>query len=193
MRAKNFHRLFSNRFSVHAGGVMTQDIASVVGWAAGFPGSNPIWGCHRAARPGASQGAVFDRYEAWLNGQCDHLRPAYMFCEDQYLASGHGSKVNRLTIERLLGMRAICAMVCHRREIRLRWVPISTLRRFFVGAVAKGGKKAATIAMCRQYGFAVESDDEADAVSLWCYAEAELSPTASRHRSAGKLFANKGN
>lgn len=168
--------------------IASLDIASVTGWAAGPPGIHtPMFGEHRMAPVGANEAVVFDNFESWLNQKIDVLRPVYMRAEDQFMAPN----ASRMVIQRLMGMRGICAMVCHRRGVRLRWVPVATVHRFFtgVGRHPRGEKKQATIAMCQRYGWNPQTDNQADALALWLWSEHEIAPDVAGRRSAGSLFA----
>jgi hypothetical protein len=137
---------------------------------------------------GANEAIVFDNFERWLGDKLDVLQPTWCFAEDQFM----GAASSRMVMQRLLGMRAIAAMLCHRHGVRLRWVPVQTVQRFFTsrGQWPKGQKKAATIRACRAMGWNPQTDNQADALAVWAYGEAQVRPDLPR--AAGVLFARAG-
>lgn len=140
-----------------------------------------------ARTPGASSGRVFCEYRGWLDRQLDFLMPTHVFAEDQFQGR------NQAVARRLLGLRAFTEAACEDRNLPLRWVPIATISEFFTGygSHPKGQKKRATIRVCQQFGWRPETDDEADSLALWLYAEHALSPTAAAARSTGTLWASQ--
>jgi hypothetical protein len=102
--------------------------------------------------------------------------------------------MNALTVRRLFGFAAITEAVCHQRRIRCAESPPTEITRVLLGGPAPKGraaKKAVTLQRVRALGFAVEDDDEADAVSLWLFAEGVFSPAMlSQRRAAAGLELN---
>lgn len=170
------------------------DLATVTGWSVGQPGERPLYGSRRnGGRPGASPGAILDDFESWLSEHLDFVRPAWIFYEAPYLA---GSRtINPATVQVLYGLSAILLMHAHRRGIAIRSVNISQATKHFTGfswgRLGRAEKKAATIRMAKLYGWDVASDDEADALALFVYAENQVDPVAARQRSAGPLWAHE--
>lgn len=163
------------------------DIATTTGWAAGNLGVPvPLFGEHDlTAAHGRSEDAIFAEFERWLDHLLRLFRPHYLIAEDVF------HPASMFVAQRLYGLRALCTIVCHRHDIRLRRVNVQRVHRFFTGGgEARGQKKALTIARCRQYGWMVESDNQADALALFAYLEAQLAPTF--QRSAGPIFARAG-
>lgn len=138
---------------------------------------------------GANEAIVFDGFERWLSHKITILRPAYVFAEDQFVPP----KASRDVMRRLMGMRAICALVCHRRDVPLRWVPVQTIQRFFTahGRWPKGEKKAATLRVCNLYGWHPDTDNQADALALWLWGEHAIAPHVAGQRSMGSLFSGR--
>lgn len=59
---------------------------------------------------------------------------------------------------------------------------------YFTGTTKHGGrenKKKATLAACARLGWDTVSDDAADALALWAYAESILAPEMAARRAAG--------
>lgn len=171
--------------------LMALDIATTAGWAFGIPGTTrPLFGEHRMAPVGADESIVFDNFDRWLNTKIDVLHPQRVFAEDQFMAP----TASRIVMQRLLGMRAICTMVCRRRGVRLRWVPVTTVQRFFTGQGRwpRGEKKGATMRVCRLYGWSPQTDNQADALAVWLFGEHDITPLAAARRSVGPIFARAG-
>lgn len=167
--------------------ILALDIATVVGFAAARAGERPIHGHYRVAEVGAPAGRVFCCFRDWLNHEADLLRPAYVFAEDQFVPANASRDVMR----RLLGLRAVCEMVCDERDIRLRWVPVQTVQRFVsgFGRWPRGEKKPAMIRAIERYGWRPQDDNEADALGVFLYAEHQIAPHAAAARSTGSLWA----
>lgn len=138
--------------------------------------------------PGRSEAHVFDEFDEWLNQKLELLRPVYMFAEDTFMPR------SSMVAKRLYGLRAETIRICHRRNVRLRWVPVSTVHRFFtgIGRSPAGQKKQATIRVCRNYGWSPQSDNMADALAVWLFAEHAIAPNISGQRSMGTLWARAG-
>jgi Holliday junction resolvasome RuvABC endonuclease subunit len=166
--------------------ILTIDAATTTGWAFGAPGSAvPMFGEHCMAERGIANAVAFDNFERWLTAKLTLLRPRYLYIEDIFPPR------NRAVAQRLYGLRAITEMAAHRHDARLRSVTVHQVHRFFTGygLQPKAEKKATTIRVCREYGWNVDTDNQADALSLWLYAEHQLAPSAASGRSRGTLFA----
>lgn len=168
---------------------MTLDIATCTGFAAGMPGTpTPLFGEYRMAPVGASEEFVFDGFGAWLEHQFGLLRPQWCFIEDVFPPR------SAVVAQRLYGLRAIALMTCHRHGVRRRSVPTHTVQKFMTahGQWPKGQKKDATIRACYAMGWHPRTDNEADALALFAYAEHAIAPHAAGQRTAGPLFGTRG-
>ena len=166
------------------------DLATRTGWATGRFGMPPSWGAVEFGR-GRSNGEVLAAYRGWLNGQITALEPQIIAFESPFVPTGNSEFAkprNALTVRRLFGFAAVTELTCIERRLRCYEArPTEISRRFLGGPVPKkrDEKKAATVAMARQLGFAVDNDDEADAVALWCFAESVFEPRMVSRRRAG--------
>jgi len=159
--------------------ILACDLATTLGWAFGNLGGAPIWGHHRnGGRAGASVGAKLDDYANWLERQIATLKPDSIWLETPFV----GRDVNASTVLLLYGLAAFTAREAWRRDITLHRVTTHEVTKFFLGSAGRRrvDKKAATIARCLELGWRVESDDEADALALFCLAEARLAPRSAR-------------
>jgi hypothetical protein len=194
-----------------AGGLLALDVATTTGWAYGAPGGRPDFGRFRSGRPrprnsDGNGGEVLAQFRTWLDRHCDDWQPAMMVFEAPYVPrvtptrvrtrGGHlvattpsvSAPIDIHVLRRLIAMCGLVEMVAHERAIPCREEASNVICRHFTGNGSWGGranKKLATQKMCAVYGWPGVSEDEADALALWVYAEAVLYPRA---RSAGPLF-----
>jgi hypothetical protein len=192
---------------VTTGGLFALDVATTTGWAYGLPGTRPAWGHFRSGKSGAAAGEVLSLFRRWLDERCVEWRPLWIAFEAPYVprtaparirtAAGHiisavpakTAPIDINVLRRLIAMCGLVEMVTHERGVRCREAASNVICRHFTGNGSWGGranKKAATQKMCAVYGWPGVSEDEADALALWVYAEAVLYRSA---RSAGPLFA----
>lgn len=176
------------------GGILALDPSSVaVGWAYADPGEpEPIWGNFRPKRPGETardhSGEIGSRFGIFLEARIEILQPRYIVREQPWLGPP-----NYETLFPLLGLAWQIDKTAVDHRIECRQTPTMPAVKFLTG---KGkydnpaAKKRATIAACKLHGWNC-TEDEADALAILCYAEAELFPEFRRSmkRPAGPLFA----
>lgn len=169
--------------------ILALDNATRLGFAHGVVGGAPSWGSQDFGR-GRSNGEVLSAFRAWLVAKIEATRPTLVCFESPYMPVGNNpfaAPANALTIRRLYAFAGITEAVCFERHLRCAEARPSEITKAFLGGPAPRGrqaKKAATVKMCRLLGFAVDDDDQADALALWCYAEAQFSPSMISHRRA---------
>jgi hypothetical protein len=190
-------------------GILALDVATTTGYAIGEPGGRPIYGHHRAGKPRDGGGEVLAQFDRWLDALLVQHRPAWVAFEAPYVpriaprrvrtrtgqviavAPAKGAPIDNNVIRRLYALCGLVELAAHRHGIACREAGSSEICRFFTGNGSWGGragKKAATQKACAVYGFPGVTEDEADALALWVYAEAVLFPRRTP-RSAGPLFA----
>lgn len=176
--------------------ILALDTATVTGWAAGRPGETPQWGARDFSGRGGN-GEVGGKFRFWLQGMCHQLQPRLIVFESPYVPfprkdNQRAPMMNPLTLRRLMGLALIVETTAWELRIKSFEATTGEISKFFTGTSRHGGrdqKKAATIAMCRRYGWDVaENDDAADALALWCMAEAKEDPDAALSRGVGPLF-----
>ena len=182
--------------------LLTLDIASAVGWAAGHIGTRPVFGSIRFG-DGAPPGQIFDDFDVWLWDKIDELQPEFIYRESAFISP----KTNARTVQILYGLQALVLRACYRQKIVPRSATPMQAYEFFVGgklpskaipgetksqlkARRRNAKKTSTVFACKGRGFAVQDDNAADAVALWHYAENDIAPkmAAARPATAGPLF-----
>lgn len=193
------------------GGILALDVATTTGWAYGMPGDRPAFGHFRSGKPRpkgeGNTGEVLRAFCLWLGTRCIELQPAMVVFEAPYVprfaprnvrtktgqviatTPGASTPIDIYVVRRLFAMCGLVEMIAYEHNIPCREEQSNVICRHFTGNGSWGGrenKKAATQKMCAVYGFPGLSEDEADALALWVYAEAVLFP---KTRSAGPLFA----
>jgi hypothetical protein len=172
-----------------------------------MPGDRPAFGHFRSGKPRDATGEVLAQFRVWLDRCCAKSQPRMVVFEAPYVPRFAPKKVRTKTgqvisttpssstpidiyvVRRLFAMCGLVEMIAHERGLPCREEQSNVICRHFTGNGSWGGrenKKAATQKMCAVYGWPDVSEDEADALALWVYAEAVLFPKA---RSAGPLFA----
>jgi len=164
------------------------DPGGLCGFAVGELGDIPRWGTRRTAR-GAVTGEALSSFAGWLRELLIAEAPDIVCFESPYIAM-RGAEIprNAVTIRRLHCYAGMIEAVCWRLKIKVYESRPSEICRFFTGQGSWGGrakKKAATVRMCMTFGWDVAGQvDAADALSLWCFAEAVIDPVAAAQRRA---------
>jgi hypothetical protein len=169
--------------------ILSIDPATTTGWCYGRAGDVPTWGSR--VFDGNTAGAVVGLFRHWLSARCYELHPTLLVFEAPYIPHAKSKiPMNAATLRRLLGIAATIEAVAWELRIPVREATALDIARFFLGTarLPRGVKKQATIEACHRYGWDVENDNEADAVALFCLAEAHLAPELSAKRGCGPLF-----
>ncbi len=161
------------------GGIWTLDVASLTGCAYGQIGAEPTWWSERHSGSGAGHGALFARFEIWFEHALKILAPRRIYAEMAF-TNPKFPGVGRM----LLGYRALMAKCCFTHDRWLSFVAPQKITAFFTGDGGMHGqvKKDVTIATCREYGWKTYSDDEADALALFVFAEHDIDAAAHKGR-----------
>jgi hypothetical protein len=189
-------------------GILALDVATCTGWAYGLPGDRPCFGRFRSGKPRDGLGLVLGEFRTWLDCRCEEWKPRLIAFEAPYvprvapktirtktgrvisIAPSTSTPIDIKVIRRLFAMAGLVELVAHDHAIPCREEASNVICKHFTGNGSWGGragKKAATQKMCAVYGWPDVSEDEADALALWVYAESVLFPKT--RRSAGPLFA----
>lgn len=166
--------------------ILAIDAATHAGWALGETGFRPNFGTQYFGRGGT--GEVLSGFMSWL-AQLLQRPPCvtHVVYEKGFIPR----IANHATSERLLAMTGIVQALAHTHGVRCLTASPSEISEFFLGTSRpqrRAQKKRATIEMCQSYGFAVDDDNAADALSLWLMAEAKFDPASASRRGDGPLF-----
>jgi len=161
------------------GGILALDLGTKTGWAYGYPRAEPEWG--KVSFGSESDGDVFFALACWLDEGIQARQPKYVCTEQPWISPKFSPPI------KLIGMDAIVQLVTRKHNLRFRSWAVKEVAKFFLGegGLKSAAKKIATQEMCLRYGWRA-SQDECDALALWCFAEAKLDPGA--RRSLGPLF-----
>jgi hypothetical protein len=150
--------------------VLALDLASVTGWACGEPGGTPMHGSVRFASQGASHEAIFASAFRWMNGMLLEHGPKLVVWEAPLAGFKTGSTTNNVTTI-LFGLPAVIGTATYLRGgYDIRKADTRDVRLHFIGCNPKRAvAKPMVMRQCRAMGWAVEDDNEADALATWSY------------------------
>lgn len=179
--------------------ILALDIATTTGYALGEAGSKPSYGHFRSGKRAGSPGEIAALFRDWLNELCKTHQPQWLVYESPYIprqpqpfARRQPPPVDIYVLRRLITLCGIAEEVAWRHQIACREEASNVVCKQFTGRGSWGSraeKKVATQKMCAVYGWHQVTEDEADALALWTYAETVLYPALAMRRGAGSLFA----
>ena len=160
------------------GNVLALDLATITGWAYGPPGKPPEFGHLRFGKPGTTRPVIYRAFRQWLEDKWNirDEQPDLIVYECPAIPSFMHGDTNVETTKLLFGLAE------HLEEwsynvVELREATVSQVRCHFIGRNHKAKiAKPMTVEKCRALGWAVETDDEADACALWDYQMSFLRP-----------------
>jgi crossover junction endodeoxyribonuclease RuvC len=183
--------------------ILACDVATTTGFAWGNIGETPKWNVVNFSGKSGT-GEVLAKFRFYLMDRILVLKPEILVFESPFIPVARAPRfakagtgiaavsgpppMNALTLRRLLAMTGLVEEIAFERGIKCREATVLDITRFFTGTTRHGGranKKAATIEACRRLGWVTVSDDAADALSLWCYAEHIIAPQIAARRAAG--------
>jgi len=149
--------------------VLALDLATVTGFAWGRPGEVPEFGSYRFAKPGSSRALIYRNFRLWLDLKVSACKPELVVFESAAVPSIMSGKTNIDTTKVLFGLTEHLEEWAQGR-VELREASVSQVRSHFIGQNMKAKiAKPMTVDRCRERGWNVETDDEADACALWDY------------------------
>jgi Holliday junction resolvasome RuvABC endonuclease subunit len=171
---------------VVTGTILALDLATATGFAVGEPSDPvPLFGTHTLPSTGEDVGAFGVAYEDWLLGMVDQHDPELVIFEMPILPK----QTSLQTVRKLTGLAFATETVCTRRRLRCREGRASTVKKQFTGY--GHAEKADTQAICRRYGWRVQTGDEGDACALWAYAIICFAPDHASRFQLGPLGAEE--
>lgn len=163
--------------------LLSLDLATRLGWAAGdVMEGEPMWGSHRLPSTGEDIGTFLKAYHLWLIAKLKEVEPALVLMEAPMPGGG---KTNMSTIAKLWNLCGHTEFVCAMKGIRCLQASVNEWRPAFVGPGKGRISKPKTVAerlnypviqACRQRGWMLEDDNEADALGLWVYGVRFVAP-----------------
>jgi hypothetical protein len=160
------------------GRVLALDLATTTGWAHGAPGSAPACGHIRFTKQGSTRAQTYRVFRKWLDdewGVRDHI-PEVIVYESPAVPSFLGGRTNIETTRLLFGLAEHLEEWCYGKT-ELHEATTSQVRCHFLGQNLKAKiAKPLTLERCRDFGWEVATEDEADAAALWDYTQCWLNP-----------------
>jgi hypothetical protein len=159
--------------------IFALDLATRTGFAFGPLGTErPTSGSIRFGSVGASHEAIFAAALTWATDQFGRQRPAVIVWEAPQPTSFGKSTTNVNTTTVLYGLPAVFGAVAYVLGLYdVRKAKTSDVRHHFIGSNPKRAiAKAMTLKQCRDLGWPVDDDNEADACALWSYMASIIDP-----------------
>lgn len=163
------------------GEVLALDLAKTTGWCVGAPGPSPRkFGTIKFGTAGASRAAVYRLFRETLDLMITTRirRVVFESASTPIIMGGNrGTKTNPETIKMLVGLTEHLEEYCHGR-VELREATTSQVRSHFLGTNNNKREQAKLLTKlkCRDLGWDVDNDDEADACALWSYQVCIITP-----------------
>ena len=148
--------------------VLALDLASRTGIAVGGPNTIPLCFTENLGEVGEHHGARFAQAFRMMKRLITTHEPGLIVLEAPFKKKNTQMNVEYI----LMGLRGCVMGAAHMYHIPFEQHEVSTIRQHFIqhGRLKRAAAKAATIARCKQLGWKVANDDEADAAALWDYA-----------------------
>ena len=166
------------------GEILSLDLATATGWCCGKPdNANPDFGHFIIPPTGDDVGRFGLTFAGWLKPLIEVRKPALVIFEAPILPK----QTTPITARKLMLLAGLTEMMARQRKIPCREGRASTVKKYFAGTGR--AQKQDTKAMCRRYGWAVKTDDEADACAQWAYAVCCFAPKHAERFALGGLNA----
>lgn len=157
--------------------VLALDISTNIGFAVGSSAAKPVFGTHRLPKPLDPDdfGSRFAAFDLWLGEAIAFHEPTVIVFESPIPPRGNNLVTMWSTIRILIGLVSIAEMAASHGGVDCEEVAVPTWKKSFTGSGR--ADKRDVMARCRQLGFMVRTDHEADAIGI-------LSHTLHAHHQA---------
>ena len=144
--------------------IIAMDLSTSAGVALGRAGGTPE--IFSETFDGSGQAAKFNQALDWALRLIDKHSPDIIVIEKAIATGPVGSEAR---VQFAFGYRAAVMIAAYRRGVRVKDVPVQTVRKHFLGTakMRRDEAKRATMTRCKQLGWVVANDDEADACAVW--------------------------
>jgi hypothetical protein len=164
--------------------ILALDVATCTGFCRGAPGDAPAQiGSVRFGSVNASDNAVFAHALKWASKLLEpEPRPTIIVLEAMLPPMVKVGNTSAAVRDRLAGLHGVIRAVAHLRGIYdIDEYSVSEIRRHFLGdhLIKRKLAKSETMLRCRQLGWVVDDDNQADAAALWSLAASMIDPTLS--------------
>jgi Holliday junction resolvasome RuvABC endonuclease subunit len=157
--------------------VLALDLASASGAAWDGPDGKPLFETFRLPPyyGPAELGARSKKFVIWLHGLMERVKPAVVAIEAPLVPTKHGNlKTTAETVRLLISLVAMAHYVAECNDARVIEKNVQTVKRHWTGTGA--ADKHMMMQRCRQMGYPIHNDHEADAAGLWSLVKSEICP-----------------
>jgi hypothetical protein len=154
--------------------LLSLDLGTVTGWAIGLSDDAPRCGSVSLGQDTEQHGRVFAALQQWLNGALEDWHPDGVAFEATLpLPAYRNVGTSEAAVRIAFGMRAIVEATCTTAGVRYAALPVSSIRKHFIGMASAGSREATKLAVVRRarslgfIGPRNHDDDAADAAACW--------------------------
>jgi hypothetical protein len=162
--------------------VLALDLASTTGFAVGAPGTVPVSGSVRFASQGSSHEAVFAAALKWMSDTMAKYDPSTVVWEAPLPTTFKRGLTNVGTTTLLYGLPAVIGACSYLKGVYdIRKASPRDVRLHFIGCCPpRKSAKTMTMKRCRDLGWPVGDDNEADALALWSFMCTIIDPSQAK-------------
>jgi Holliday junction resolvasome RuvABC endonuclease subunit len=149
--------------------ILAFDPATAMGVAIGDAQDGPLCHTERLGEQGKHHGQRFLQSQIMTARLIKQHKPDLIALEQAIVS---GVKGGEQRAQLAFGLRACIMSVAFKANIRVVEYPVQTIRKHFIGngALKRNEAKSAVMIRCKQLGWHVTNDNEADAAAVWEYA-----------------------
>lgn len=153
--------------------IIAFDLARKTGCAIGDASASPICHTEVLGEVGSRHGIKFAQVLYMTKRLILEHKPDFVVIEKP-IATGVAGSENRVQLA--MGYRACVMASAHLYQVKFHHYDVQDIRRHFIGRgdLRRDPAKAAVMRRCKQLGWNVSNDDEADACAVWDYARSRL-------------------
>lgn len=145
--------------------LLSLDLATETGFAAGPVDGEPGFGAHKLPKTGENIGRFLEGYEQWFVPKVQEWKPDLIVFEAPVFFNM--GKTNITTVRKLYSLAGFTEFLSTRMRVRCMELNNQAAKKWFTG---KGGKKGRRIIdECQFRGFDTSNENAADALCGWCY------------------------
>jgi hypothetical protein len=159
--------------------ILAIDLATHAGWCRGRHDGAPGFGTIAFARGDDTDAEIFGAALIWLATLLEPMPRPELLVLEALLPAAAKIKTNKLTRDRLAGLRGVILGVAHCRGIkRIKEIEVGDVRAHFIGTrgMKRNAAKREVMRQCHRLGWGVVNDHEGDAAALWSYACSLIEP-----------------
>lgn len=161
------------------GTILALDVATHTGVCDGAPGDKPRLSTQKwRATPDEDISVVYARAVGWMATRLKDDPPALVVIEQPVPPSAAWGSTNHQTTLITIGLFGIFCGIAACKNIEVLVAPISSWRKFALGAGNFKGKiaKQKAVELCKQLGWPAADHNAAESAGIWLWACAQRAP-----------------